>query len=198
MFVNRKYSDLCQTQNSVRRKTGSPGLYYEESHIPGRRIRTLPQGQWAAVGCLWEWRAYLESCHLVVMSQWEKLHGEQYCWVFSSKNALDKKPEVGTFHTISQRDLLVGLWKNTWWSVIWGQFHESHAGVMKEALLLFHVIKEPKAKLPCTVDLMTFLPNVFVMEDFIANPQGPCPFSDSHGSWYNDRNCGLRIKWLND
>ena len=52
MFVNRKYSDLCQTQNSVRRKTGSPGLYYEESHIPGRRIRTLPQGQWAAVGCL--------------------------------------------------------------------------------------------------------------------------------------------------
>ena len=175
MFVNRKYLDLCQTQNSVRHKTGSPGLCYEESYIPSRRIRTLPQGQWAAVGCLCEWKAYLESCHLVVMSQWEKLHGEQHCWVFSPKNALDKKPEVGISHTISQKDLLVGLWKNTWWSVTRGQFYEPHAGVTKEALLL-SMLSKSQSETPLHNGLNDLSSKCFCDGRFHYQPLRPISF----------------------
>lgn len=33
--------------------------------------------------------------------------------------AVDKKRDMGTFYSISQKDPLMGLWKNTWWPVLW-------------------------------------------------------------------------------
>lgn len=42
---------------------------------------------------------------------------------------------MGTFHAVSQKDPLVGLWKNTQWPVIWG------TDVVKEALWVFMLSK---------------------------------------------------------
>ena len=94
---------------------------------------------------------------------------------------------MGTFYAISQKDLLVGLWRNTWWPVLWGgggegQFYECHAEVVKEAFWVFMLSKSSHEAPPHMMNQMTFLPNVSVRECFTASTQTPSPFSESHGS----------------
>lgn len=98
---------------------------------------------------------------------------------------------VRAFHTVS---LEMGLWKNTLWAVIWGAVLWISWWSDEGSPPVFML---PRAVwTPRMMNLMNSLLNETLREGFIPNTQCPSTFSDSHGSQYDSRNCGLRTKHL--